>query len=234
MSVSTITIILSCAVALFSIVISVYSYVVFHKMKDYEIKRLRKQIAGVNYQREKLENEIYGLNDRLTSDKQGFIDINHLLISEDDQKMVIKQSVSDASFFQERGIDFSKYTVSADMITCLMPFNHKYDKIYKAISNACVACGYKAIRSDDHFVSGDILKYTIELILKAQIVIAVIDGRNPNVFYELGIAHSLGKQVLILSSFQDLPFDVQNNRMILYRNDKDLETKLVDALTEIK
>lgn len=233
MSGSMILIIATCVIAIFSILISVYTYIVSQKMKDYDIRKQTGKVPGVNYQRQAVEDQIYRLNERMTSNPQSFIDLNHLLISGNDQGVVLKQSVADNSFFEERGIDFSKYRVNPSQITCLMPFNHKYDKIYKAISDAGQKCGYKVVRSDDHFISDDILKYTIELILKAQIVIIVIDGRNPNVFYEMGIAHALGKQTFLLasiSSFQNAPFDIQNNRMVLYRGNVDLESKLEIAL----
>lgn len=233
MSSSMILIIASCAVAVFSTLISIYSIIVSRRMKDYDNRKRTGQVPGVNYQRQSIEDQIYRLNNRMTSNPQSFIDLNHLLISRNDQGVVLKQSVADNSFFEERGIDFSKYKVDPNQITCLMPFNHKYDKIYKAISNAGQKCGYKVVRSDDHYISDDILKYTIELILKAQIVVIVIDGRNPNVFYEMGIAHALGKQTLLLasiSSFQNAPFDIQNNRMVLYKGDADLQSKLEVAL----
>lgn len=233
MSSSMILIIASCAVAVFSTLISIYSIIVSRRMKDYDNRKRTGQVPGVNYQRQSIEDQIYRLNNRMTSNPQSFIDLNHLLISRNDQGVVLKQSVADNSFFEERGIDFSKYKVDPNQITCLMPFNHKYDKIYKAISNAGQKCGYKVVRSDDHYISDDILKYTIELILKAQIVVIVIDGRNPNVFYEMGIAHALGKQTLLLasiSSFQNAPFDIQNNRMVLYKGDVDLQSKLEVAL----
>ena len=230
-------IIASCAVAVFSILISIYSIIVSRKMKDYDNRKQTGHVPGVNYQRQSLEDQIYRLNNRLTSNPQSFVDLNHLLISGNDQGVVLKQSVADNSFFEERGIDFSKYKVDPKQITCLMPFNHKYDKIYKAILDAGQKCGYKVVRSDDHYISDDILKYTIELILKAQIVVIVIDGRNPNVFYEMGIAHALGKQTLLLasiSSFQNAPFDIQNNRMVLYKGDVDLRSKLEVALSTLK
>lgn len=233
MSGSTILIIATCAIAIFSILISLYTFIVSRKMKDFDIRKQTGQVPGVNYQRKALEDQIYRLNDRLTSNPQSFIDLNHLLISRNDQGVVLKQSVADNSFFEERGIDFSKYKVDPTRITCLMPFNHKYDKIYDAISEAGEKCGYRVVRSDDHFISDDILKYTIELILRAQIVVIVIDGRNPNVFYEMCIAHALGKQTLLLasiSSFQNAPFDIQNNRMVLYKGDQDLKSKLEVAL----
>ena len=57
--------------------------------------------------------------------------------------------------------------------------------------------------------------------------IANISGRNPNVFYELGLAHALGKPVIIVSeSLSDIPFDINSSRILAFDDEKDLETKL--------
>ena len=45
----------------------------------------------------------------------------------------------------------------------------------------------------------DILDDIWQAINAADFVIADITGRNPNVLYELGLAHALAKPVLILS-----------------------------------
>ena len=235
-SVSLLTMLVGCVTVLFAILSSVSTFIIYRKMNDYKKNRAEHKEVEINYQRQNIENQVYDLNGRMTSNVDSFKDLNHLLITGNDQKMVLKQTVTDDSFFTERGIDFNKYQVSSDLITCLMPFNRKYDKIYVAITDACKRCGYRVIRSDDHFVTGDILNYTLELIITAQIVVVVIDGRNPNVFYELGIAHALGKQVLLLantSSFQDTPFDIKNNRMVMYKSEKDLDSKLENVIKTI-
>ncbi len=49
------------------------------------------------------------------------------------------------------------------------------------------------------------------------LVIADLSGQNPNVFYEVGIAHTLGKPVLLLSqSIEDVPFDLRHRRVLPY------------------
>jgi nucleoside 2-deoxyribosyltransferase len=59
-------------------------------------------------------------------------------------------------------------------------------------------------------------------ILKARIVIADITDRNPNVFYELGIAHTLGKPVILLTQkLTDIPFDLNRFRHIVYQDNLD-------------
>ena len=200
-------------------------------------KRHNTDNVELSYPRELAEGKVYGEAEKLTSSPEMFIDVNHLLLSTANKNLVLKQQVADYSFFEELGIDFGKIQIQRSMVMCLMPFHKRYDKVYVALQNACKKCGYNAIRSDNQFVSGDILKYTIELILKAQIIIAVIDGRNPNVFYEIGVAHSLGKLVVLVSNiadFQSVPFDIRNNRMVLYKGANDLEDNLIRCMNSFK
>ncbi|MEL7657806.1 MAG: hypothetical protein AAGU75_18080, partial [Bacillota bacterium] len=56
-------------------------------------------------------------------------------------------------------------------------------------------------------------------INEARIIIADLIHRNPNVFYETGIAHTLGKDVILISQEQgDIPFDLRHIRTIFYKN----------------
>ncbi|EGQ5282741.1 hypothetical protein I4B36_003512, partial [Enterobacter hormaechei] len=65
----------------------------------------------------------------------------------------------------------------------------------------------------------------------AQLIIANISGRNPNVFYELGIAQALGKPVVIVSKgAKDIPFDLKNRQVIIYDNPADLRLKVQKAV----
>jgi len=57
-----------------------------------------------------------------------------------------------------------------------------------------------------------------EGINRARLIIADLTGRNPNVFYELGIAHTLGKPVIMLTQSMDyVPFDLRHLRCIVYQ-----------------
>jgi len=54
-------------------------------------------------------------------------------------------------------------------------------------------------------------------IRRAKVLVAELTTRNPNVFYELGLAHALRKPVVLVSSNQDdVPFDLQHIRVIYY------------------
>jgi nucleoside 2-deoxyribosyltransferase len=95
------------------------------------------------------------------------------------------------------------------------------------------------VRGDDVFTPTDILVDIWKSLNAADFVIADITGRNPNVLYELGIAHTLAKPVLIISrNAGDIPIDLSTRRVILYGQNEenwqaDLELKVTQAISEI-
>lgn len=69
--------------------------------------------------------------------------------------------------------------------------------------------------------------------MESRYVIANLNGRNPNVYYELGIAQAIGKPVILIadvSSYKEIPFDLQSNRLLLYRNEGELTNMILDML----
>lgn len=75
-------------------------------------------------------------------------------------------------------------------------------------------------RSDDLFTENVIIQDIWSSIYASRLVIADCTGRNPNVFYELGIAHTLGRPVvLVTQNTQDIPFDVRDRRFLQYDGD---------------
>lgn len=104
-----------------------------------------------------------------------------------------------------------------DLVFTLMPFGESWsNRIWKIIREECTKLGFQAKRADDLF-GQDIVEDIWMSILQARIVIADITNRNPNVFYELGIAHTIGKRfVLLTQDVKDIPFDVNRYRHIIY------------------
>lgn len=189
----------------------------------------------LSLQRESVENEIIKLNDRLTSDSINFSDINHLFLQVPKNEIEVKNEVRDDTFFTNFGINIDDYKVIPHTVFCLMPFNRNYDKLYTNIRLICEDNDIECQRSDEVVEPGFILKQILELILQSQLILAVIDGRNPNVFYEIGIAHALGKTVILLAedTKANKVYDISYNRMILYSSMLDLKKKLGNALKSI-
>lgn len=185
----------------------------------------------LSLQRESVENEIIKLNDRLTSDSINFSDINHLFLQVPKNEIEVKNEVRDDSFFTNFGINIDDYKVIPHTVFCLMPFNRNYDNLYTNIRLICEDNDIECQRSDEVVEPGFILKQILELILQSQLILAVIDGRNPNVFYEIGIAHALGKTVILLAedTKANKVYDISYNRMILYSSMLDLKKKLGNA-----
>jgi len=101
----------------------------------------------------------------------------------------------------------------------MMPFAEPIGGYYKAIYEPAIAkSGLRSVRADDEiFATGKIIDQVWSGINQAKVLVAELTGRNPNVFYELGLAHALNKPVVLVSSSQaDVPFDLQHIRVIYY------------------
>lgn len=100
----------------------------------------------------------------------------------------------------------------------IMPFAENYLEVYKEVYKpVCKANGLDCWRVDEISKPGSITRDIIEGLIEADIVIADLTSKNPNVFYELGIAHSVGnKTIMTAQSTDDIPFDIGNYRVIVY------------------
>jgi hypothetical protein len=101
----------------------------------------------------------------------------------------------------------------------LMPFDKEFNPTYQTIKVIVEGVGLKCVRADEIYGNAPVMEDIWEHIRKARIIIADLTGRNPNVTYEMGICHTLGKEVIPMSqSTRDIPFDVQHIRAVIYEN----------------
>ncbi len=100
----------------------------------------------------------------------------------------------------------------------LMPFDEALDDVYHVgIKAACAAAGAYCERVDEQIFHENILERVYNQIAKADMLVADMTGRNPNVFYEVGYAHALGRRVILLTSdATDIPFDLKHYPHIVY------------------
>lgn len=78
-------------------------------------------------------------------------------------------------------------------------------------------CGVQAFRSDHLQEPGKISEQMFREILTDDLAIAILTGHNPNVFYELAVAHVAGRPVIILlEKGESLPFDIRDLRCVYY------------------
>jgi hypothetical protein len=102
----------------------------------------------------------------------------------------------------------------------LMPFSKEFDDVYKiGIKEAAEKVEIKAQRLDEQMFVEGMLERIYRQIEVADIVIADMTGKNPNVFYEVGYAHAKNKICILLTSIaDDIPFDLKHRRHIVYGN----------------
>src|ERR1043165_3254363 len=130
-------------------------------------------------------------------------------------------------------------TAPRPFVFVLMPFDSKFNDIYKfGIKGAAEDAGAYAERIDEQIFTEGILERVFNQINKADVVVADMTGRNPNVFYEVGYAHALGKTVLLLTQeADDIPFDLKHHQHTVYegkieRLKNELTAKISWAIAE--
>jgi hypothetical protein len=108
-------------------------------------------------------------------------------------------------------------SVKSDIFV-VMPFLKNLKPVYDDhIRNTAQKMNLTVSRGDDFFTAQSIIADIWNAINSCRIVIADCTGRNPNVFYEIGMAHTLGKPVILISqSKDDIPFDIQHIRYLIY------------------
>lgn len=103
----------------------------------------------------------------------------------------------------------------------VMPIRSEFDLPLGIITDVCNTLGIKARRADDIARQDFIMSNILDGIAKSEIVIVDITGNNPNVFYELGIAHSLRTRqaIIIITQDEDVsksPFDIRHWSILQY------------------
>jgi len=141
------------------------------------------------------------------------------------------------NYFQETG-----HKIESGRCFVIMPFASQFDPVFASIERALEGpeVNFTCIRTDELHGGGHIIEDILENIAKAEIILADVTGRNANVFYELGIAHTVKdiEKVLILTqNIDEVPFDLKQFRCITYEKTVDglstLEAALDSTIKEI-
>ncbi len=130
----------------------------------------------------------------------------------------------------------ASYEIDPRLAFVLMPFTGELTEIYATLIKPTVEnseLGLVCKRADDIKSNRAIMQDIWKSICEARLIIADLTGLNPNVMYELGVAHTLGKETLIIYRKDEnlkFPFDLAHIRRIEYENTPVGGTKLVSEL----
>jgi hypothetical protein len=116
-------------------------------------------------------------------------------------------------------------------IFILMPFNPKMEKVYSNhIKKAGEQLGLTIRRADDIFSPAPFMEKVWDGICAARLVLTDCT-ENANVFYEIGMAHTVGKKVVLITrSHDDIPSDIKHLDYIQYDYDPEGVELLIDKL----
>lgn len=218
-----------------SIIAALIAYMLISNRKKakYDIEN---QKAILDEVRSSFEKQIYTLNDRLIQSEERWRDVNHLLLRkeylENAESIQTLHKIHYTEFLKSNGIQENDLNVNKRLIFVLTPFNTQFYNEFMTIKEVCTNMGFTCIRGDEKQFKGDIFPEMLKYIVQARIIIANINGRNPNVLYELGVAQALDKSVILVSKEpKDLPIDIQSQRFLIYSD----STTLADSLkTELQ
>ena len=116
-----------------------------------------------------------------------------------------------------KGFNLTDDPIDENLVAVMMPFDARFNPVYAALQGAATGLGMMCQRGDDIWDHDHIIQDVVSLIGNAKVVICDLTGRNPNVFYETGIAHTLGRDVILIAqTAADVPFDVAAIRHIRY------------------
>ena len=114
----------------------------------------------------------------------------------------------------------------------MMPFDTAFDVVYDAIRTGVTDAGYRSERADNLWLHAKVVQTIVSLICQSGIVIADCSRKNANVFYEAGIAHTIGKEVILLAqNIDDVPFDLRHLSIIPYLPNRQGLEELSEKLT---
>jgi len=121
----------------------------------------------------------------------------------------------------------------------VMPFAKEFDELYEMVRGTCKELQIDVQRADEINQPGPIINQIFVTIGQADAIIGEVSTRNPNVFYEIAIAHCEGIPSILLAqedAVNQLPFDIQHNRVLLYRKGDigSLKNRLHEALVYIR
>ena len=121
--------------------------------------------------------------------------------------------------------------IEPELASAMMPFHPSFDAVYDALKAVTAEVGLRCRRADDIWENPAVMQDVVSVIDRSAVVICDCTGRNPNVFYEIGIAHTLGREVILITqNDEDIPFDLRHLRYAKYLNNGEGLRDLTDKL----
>lgn len=131
---------------------------------------------------------------------------------------IAEMKVSDNAIFVNPTF-LTQKNLSPKGIFVIMPFAEEFTPVYADhIKKVAERLDLEIKRGDDFYKAQSIMQDVWDGIYNSRLLIADCTGKNPNIFYEIGLAHAIGKPVILITQeISDIPFDLAHMRIIEYK-----------------
>lgn len=228
---------------IFFVVVIFQFWWLFHRIRNRKLHESSKiqELFEYSKKRKEIDEEIAHLTSALMkSDVGEFIDFNRLAFS-GQSNSIYSDAINYDKFLERFGLSGKETFIQKGTAVFLSPFNEEGNKLFQKCQNILGEINVFLQRTDNIMAKDDMLMNIVRLIVCSEVVVVNLNERNMNVYYELGVAHALGKPTVLLaqsdfsnSDFKGVGFDVDHKHIVFYSNHEDLEKKLIIQVSLIR
>lgn len=118
--------------------------------------------------------------------------------------------------------DRASAAIDRPLVAVMRPFLSEFDLVYAAVGHVCDDFGFDCLDATEHWEHSAFIDNIFSLIDRAVIVICDLTEQNPNVFYEMGLAHGREKIVIpILQRGYQVPSNISHHRFVTYQSNQE-------------
>lgn len=158
-----------------------------------------------------------------------------------DDSPAVAEDYETLNSLSDNMIDFAKEVVclverlvTPRNVFTIMSFKREFYDVFASCKEVCREFKFEAERTDESSSLERVLPRIENGIRKSAFVIADVSDQSPNVFYELGYAKALGKDVIVTAKKgTQLPFDVGDIPTIFWEIQEDLKEGLRKCLADL-
>jgi hypothetical protein len=165
--------------------------------------------------------------------------VDHLYagsVTKQDYESVLKSLTGDWNTLAQQGVTLAERMAIGRDAFIVMSFaeSSQYKDLHRAIQEACTKFGYEARRVDESNDRRRIIPEIMRGIRHSAFVIADVTEHKPNIYWELGLATGMSKEVILVARKGTvLPFDINDVPVLFWDSFADFTEALATRIENI-
>jgi len=174
--------------------------------------------------------------DVYTIESRRFEEVYAASIQRLEYEQVLKSVSKDWEKLAKSTVGLAEKVITTPSVFVIMSFAEtgQYKDLYASIQRVCEKYDYDALRVDESNLLKRIIPEIMRQVRQSAFVVADVTEAKPNVFYELGFADGLGKEVILTAKAgTKLPFDIQDIPVLFWESFVEFEEQLEKRVAQI-